>query len=140
MNQDKTDKLKEELKRLGFGALIPEVRRKVKDQEQLLLAYRDPGNVQKDMPMLCIVDIRLHSIRDEYFIHNYGATMTKEIKDKSYEKFLTRSKTFYSGTKELPTTTQARHLLQQDIFQKQLKKEVKREQKQNKNKNLWWKK
>jgi hypothetical protein len=96
------------------------------------LAYRDPGAVQKNMPMICIVDIRLHGMKYEYYIHNYSATITKENKDRLSEKYINRSRTFYSKKGEIPTIQEARHMIQEDISRKLKQKKVKRIEKQNK--------
>lgn len=132
MELDKTATLANDLERLGFAPLIREMRQKIQGKDQLLLAYRDPGPVQKKMPMLCIVDIRLHGMKDEYFIHNYTATIAKENKDRLSEKYLIRTRTFHSKKGEIPTIQQARQLVQQDISRKQEQKEVKRKKKQHK--------
>jgi hypothetical protein len=136
MEQDKIEQVEKDLERLGFAPLIREMRQKIQGKDQLLLAYSDPGPVQKKMPMLCIVDIRLHGMKDEYYIHSYSATITKENKDRLSEKYITRSRTFYLKKGEIPTIQEARQILQHDILRKQLQKEVKREQKHKNKKRL----
>jgi hypothetical protein len=132
MELDKTEQVEKDLERLGFAPLIREMRQKIQGKDQLLLAYRDPGHVQKKMPMLCIVDIRLHGMKDEYYIHNYSATITKENKDRLSEKYITRSRTFYLKKGEIPAIQEARQLVEKDISRKLEQKKVKRKEKYNK--------
>lgn len=134
MEVDKMATLEDDLRRLGFAPLVREMRQKIQGKDQLLLAYSDHTGAQDIMPMLCIIDIRLHGMKGEYFIHNYSASITKENKDRLSEKYITRTRKFYSKKGEIPTVQEARQLVQQDISRKLTQKKVKRNEKNNKKK------
>lgn len=131
MNQDKTGNLEKDMERIGFGDLIQEMKDKIRDREHLLLAYRDPGNKLKKMSMVCILDIRLHGKLHEYCLHNYSATMTKEMGNRSMEKYITCTRIFSGSDEPLPDLRRARQILQHDILRKEMQKAVRIEKKRN---------